>query len=136
MSTVTRRERERNQRKISIVDAAEKIFSSKGFDNVSMNDIAKEVELNRATIYLYFENKEALFFSVVLRIVSLLNKIVRKNVKTAVYTQKINVFGKSYYDFFNIYPQYTKIYNLFQSGRFDLSNLKTPLMNDVKEIIN
>ena len=48
------------------MDAAEKLFFSKGYDDVSLDDIAQEAELNRATIYLYFENKEDLCFAVIL----------------------------------------------------------------------
>lgn len=66
MSTTARREREKQQRRESIVDAAEKLFFSKGYDDVSLDDIAQEAELNRATIYLYFENKEDLCFAVIL----------------------------------------------------------------------
>lgn len=61
MSVVSRRQREKEQRRKDIIAAAEKLFFKKGYDNVSMNDIAKEVELSKATLYLYFDNKEALF---------------------------------------------------------------------------
>jgi len=66
MSTTARREREKQQRRESIVDAAEKLFFSKGYDDVSLDDIAQEAELNRATIYLYLKNKEDLYFAVIL----------------------------------------------------------------------
>lgn len=135
MSTAARREREKQQRKMSIIDAAEKLFFSKGYDNVSMNDIAQEVELNRATIYLYFENKEALCFAVILRGVRLLNQMVKTRVKTTTYSQKIDVFGNTFYQFFNLYPQYVQVYNLFQSGRFYISSLRRPAWDDVMEII-
>jgi len=135
MSTVARREREKRQRRESIIDAAEKLFSSKCYDDISMNDIAKEVELNRATLYLYFENREALCFAVILRGVRLLNEMVRNRVKTAAYPQKINAFGTTYYHFFSLYSQYTQVYNLFQSGRFDISALRRPAWDDVQEII-
>lgn len=62
MSIQDRREREKEQRRNDILKAAEKLFLSREYDNVSMNDIAREVELSKATIYLYFENKEELFF--------------------------------------------------------------------------
>lgn len=118
MSTVARREREKQHRRESIIDAAEKLFFSKGYDNVSMNDIAHEVELNRATIYTYFKNKEALCFAVILRGVQILNRMVKNNVENAVDAQKIEALGKSYYIFFKLYPQYSQVYNFFQSGRF------------------
>ena len=61
------REQEKEQRRNYILDAAEKMFFSRGYDNVSMDDIAGEIGLNKATLYIYFKNKESLFFAVVLR---------------------------------------------------------------------
>ncbi|HNS26422.1 MAG TPA: helix-turn-helix domain-containing protein, partial [Methanobacteriaceae archaeon] len=46
MSIIKRREREKRQRENAIINAAEKLFFSKGYDDVSMNDIAREVELS------------------------------------------------------------------------------------------
>ena len=45
MSITDRREREKKQRQHDIINAAEKLFFSKGYDEVSMKDIALEVEL-------------------------------------------------------------------------------------------
>lgn len=139
MSTATRRKREREQRRQSIIDAAESQFFSKGYDNVSINDIAKEVELNRATIYLYFENKENLCFAVILRGVRILNRMIKNNAKAATETQKINAIGNTYNNFFIIYPQYFQVYYYFQSGRFGFepqSGLRRPAWDDTREIIH
>lgn len=135
MAISDRKKREKEQRIQSIIDAAEKLFFEKGYDNVSMNDIAQEVELNRATIYIYFENKEALCIAVILRGVRLLNKMVRNNVKNKIYTKKIIAWWNAHTMFFYLYPQYIQVYNLFQSGRFDLSVLKRPVWDDVREIL-
>jgi TetR/AcrR family transcriptional regulator len=118
MAISDRRKREKVQRRQAIIDAAESLFFLRGYDNVSMNDIAEEVELNRATIYLYFENKEALYFAVVLRGVRLLNKMIKSNVETTADAQKIDAILKAYATFFKLYPQYSQVYNFFQSGRF------------------
>lgn len=123
MAISDRKKREKEQRRQSIIDAAEKLFSEKGYDNVSINDIAKEVELNRATIYLYFENKEALCFAVLLRGMRILNEMVKANVKKSSAVQKIYAVGNTYYNFFQIYPQYFEVYIYFQSGRFRLSKM-------------
>ncbi|UTB32280.1 MAG: TetR/AcrR family transcriptional regulator [Methanobacterium sp. ERen5] len=88
MSITNWRAREKQQRKDDILDAAEKLFFSKGYDNISMNDIAKEVGLNRATIYLYFDNKEELCLAIVLRGVQILNKLIKNQVKTATHSKK------------------------------------------------
>jgi AcrR family transcriptional regulator len=60
-------EKEREQRRTFILDTAEKLFFAKSFAGVSMEQIAKEVGLNKATLYLYFENKDHLLFAIILR---------------------------------------------------------------------
>ena len=60
-------EKEREQRRIYILDSAEKLFFAKGFDTVTMSEIADDVGLNKATLYVYFENKDHLLFAIVLR---------------------------------------------------------------------
>lgn len=142
MTMSDRKKLEKEQRKQAIIETAEKLFFSEGYDNVSMNDIAKDVGLNRATLYLYFDNKEAVLFSVLLRGIRILNNLVKNNVRKASLNHKILVWGNSYASFFNLYPQYTQIYNLFQSKRFDLPDTDNFDLNSniavtavVKEII-
>jgi len=64
MSTISRREREKLQRRIDIVKAAESLFSEKGFKGTTMQEISERVELSKGTIYLYFKSKEELYLSV------------------------------------------------------------------------
>jgi TetR/AcrR family transcriptional regulator len=64
MSTISRREREKLQRRIDIVKAAESLFSEKGFRGTTMQEISERVELSKGTIYLYFKSKEELYLSV------------------------------------------------------------------------
>ena len=52
MGVSDRRQREKEQRKTKILDAAESLFFSRSYENVSMDEIAREVELNKATLYL------------------------------------------------------------------------------------
>jgi len=123
MAISERKQREKKHRRESMIDAAEMLFFKKGFDNVTMKDIADEVELNRATIYLYFENKEALCFAVILRGMRILNGMIKKNVKRATARRMINAVGSTYYMFFQMYPQYFQVYNYFQSGRFEVVDI-------------
>jgi TetR/AcrR family transcriptional regulator len=67
------KEREKNQRRDYIVDAAEKLFFEHDYNNVSMDDIAQILGLGKSTLYLYFKNKEALFYAVALRGMRILN---------------------------------------------------------------
>ena len=67
MSIAELKEREREQRREYIVEAAGRLFFSKGYDGVSMRDIAGALEMNKATLYLYFRNKDSLYFAVLNR---------------------------------------------------------------------
>ncbi|MCK9150830.1 TetR/AcrR family transcriptional regulator [Methanobacterium alcaliphilum] len=124
MAISDRKKREKNQRRQSIIAAAEKLFFTKGYETVSLNDIAKELHLGRSTLYLYFENKEELLFAIVLRGALILHKMVHDEVKNAgTAFEKLDSFRKAYYDFAQEYPDYLKYYNYLFSGRFDLDSI-------------
>lgn len=61
-----RRDREKAQRIRDIVEAARKVFASKGYLKATMDEIALEAEVTKPTIYLYFKAKDDLFFSLML----------------------------------------------------------------------
>ena len=46
-----------------IMDSAERLFATKGFNGTSMNDIVKESGFSKGAIYGHFESKERLFLS-------------------------------------------------------------------------
>src|SRR5665647_1171720 len=107
MSMKEIKEQEKEQRRNYILDVAEKLFFSRGYDDVSMDDIANEVELNKATLYLYFKNKESLFFAIVLRGVRILHAMVSEGVKNCENGIKIlYLTGIAYFNFVNKYPDY------------------------------
>jgi TetR/AcrR family transcriptional regulator len=67
MAITDRKQREKEQRRNSIITAAERLFYSRGYDNVSMDDIAQEAELSKGALYFYFKKKDSLFFAIVSR---------------------------------------------------------------------
>ncbi len=58
---LSRRERDRLRHKEEIVAAALKLFSERGFHNVSMQEIAAQAEFATGTLYNFFPSKDALF---------------------------------------------------------------------------
>ncbi len=66
-SQQSRKERERQARKTEILDAARTVFSERGFEKATLDEIAARAELGKGTIYNYFNSKEALFASVIVR---------------------------------------------------------------------
>lgn len=63
---LSRKERERLVRESEIIAAAEKLFIVKGFDNTTMDEIAKAAEFTKRTVYQYFISKENLFYAVII----------------------------------------------------------------------
>jgi AcrR family transcriptional regulator len=57
--------RRKEARPNEILDAALAVFAEKGFTAARMEDIAQRAGVTKGTIYLYFENKEAVFKSLV-----------------------------------------------------------------------
>jgi AcrR family transcriptional regulator len=47
-----------------IVDGASRVFSTLGFDAASMSDVAREAQVSKATLYVYFQDKEHLFTAI------------------------------------------------------------------------
>jgi len=62
-----RKEKEREIRRSEIIDAAEKVFFSKGYDASTMDDVAREAEFSKRTVYLYFNSKEQIYFEIMTR---------------------------------------------------------------------
>ncbi len=46
-----------------ILDAAHRIFKEKGYDGLSIRSIAEAIEYSPATLYLYYKDKNELFFA-------------------------------------------------------------------------
>jgi len=56
------RELKREQTRQSIADAAWRLFADRGFDDVTVTEIAHEAQVAKATVFNYFPTKEDLFF--------------------------------------------------------------------------
>jgi len=119
MGISERKQREKEFRRTEILDAAERLFFSRSYDDVSMDEIANEVELNKATLYLYFRNKEALFSAIVLRGYTHLNRLYRECAETGVDgITKIGLMAGAYYRFNRQYPDYRRAIRYYSSERF------------------
>lgn len=46
--------------RVSILEAAARLFIRKGFDGTNINDIAKALGVSRTAVYYYFQSKETI----------------------------------------------------------------------------
>ena len=105
-----RKEREKENRRKEIIKAAEKVFLSKGFDESTMIEIAKEAVLSKGTIYNYFNSKEELYLVIGTDSNKILNNMFEKALlKPKTDIEKIKSLGYAYYQFSQEYPEYSEI---------------------------
>lgn len=64
MGIQERRDRERQEVRDKILDAARELFASQGYDAVTMRGIAEKIEYSPTAIYLHFADKEALLHEI------------------------------------------------------------------------
>ncbi|MDX2441634.1 MAG: TetR/AcrR family transcriptional regulator [Desulfobacterales bacterium] len=135
MGIKERKEREKERRRQQIIVAAKRIFSAKGFNKATMEDIAEEAEISPGTIYIYFKNKDELYASLSIRILQHLNIRLEhvKNQNNLNDEQRIASLKDALYDIYDFDPLI--LINLFhlQSSE-SLKNLSDELLSEIKRL--
>jgi len=135
MGIQERKEREKERRKQQIIVAAKRVFSAKGFNRSTMEDIAKEAELSPGTIYIYFKNKDDLYASLSLRVLKHLNIKFEhvKNEKNISHDKRVNHLKEALYDVYKTDPLI--LINMFRLQSSEtLKNLSDDLLMKIKDL--
>ncbi len=135
MGIKERKEREKERRRQQIVVAAKKVFSDKGFNRATMDDIANEAEVSPGTLYLYFKNKEDLYASLSVRILQYLQIRVEQivNEEKMQPEQKLDALVEAMFDVYEFDP--LVIINMFHLQSSEtLKNLSSEVLNDITDL--
>jgi len=62
---LSRREREKLARRREILAAARKVFGARGYEGATLDEVAREAEFAKGTLYSYFDSKAELFAELV-----------------------------------------------------------------------
>lgn len=65
-----------------ILAAAERLFAEKGTEKTTMDDIAREAEYSKATLYVYFQSKEEIINAILLSGMVLLKKKIHEAIES------------------------------------------------------
>jgi AcrR family transcriptional regulator len=63
MGIAERKQQEKSEMKGLILKTAMNLFLDKGFENITIRNIAEKIEYSPATIYLYFKNKDEILYT-------------------------------------------------------------------------
>lgn len=134
MGIQERKGREKARRRQQIIVAAKRVFSAKGFNKATMEDIANEAELSPGTIYLYFKNKDELYASLSLRILQYLYlRVEQLNSEDIPAKSKLDVLKDVLYDVYEFDPLI--VINMFHLQSSEtLKNLSPKLLGEIKEL--
>lgn len=107
MGIKERKEREKRSRRDAILQATKKIVEEKGVEGMSMNQVADLTELNKATLYSYFSNKDDLIDAIVFEGLILLEKEFQKSdQESAQGLDKVLNLTRTAFAFYKKYPVY------------------------------
>lgn len=111
------------KRRKEIFEAALKVFSDKGFDKTTLEDVADKVGLSKPAIYLYFKNKEDLFFSMIYdRIKDIedkLKEIVKMQTQAIKKIESLIVFKTKFF------KENLNFFKILHEMEFEIINLKS-----------
>ena len=108
----SRKERETELRQKIILEAAENLFLSEGYDGTTMDQIAEESEFSKGTLYNYFKSKEELYLAIGVKAYDLIVQYTEDftNKEEPGLSQLIAI-GYAYYEFTKAYPAYSSIFH-------------------------
>lgn len=106
-----RRRQEKEIKRKDIIDAAERVFFSKGYESASMDEVAKEAEFSKRTVYVYFNSKEQIYFEIMIRGYRLLIEMIEKSFqenRPQNALEELRCIFFTFFGFSEAYPEYFK----------------------------
>ena len=128
MGLLERRGKEKDSRKKLILKSARTLFFKKGFNNVTVDEIAKSSELGKGSIYLYFNSKEEIYAQI------LLNDIEDFNQQVSVLLNKKKIAADLLVEFSNIYVDF--FFNDGELFRILMTYMLQPAKMNLTEKLN
>ena len=115
-----RREEEKERRRAEILDAAETLYAKKGWDGLTVDQVARTARLSRALVYVYFRDKEDLLFAIGERAMRLLrDRFLAAAAGTALGMDQVDAIGRAYMGYAHEFPHYFDFCTRFQSHSAD-----------------
>ena len=118
-ASTERKDWEKLQRRNRIVDFAQEIFFSKGYDGATMPGIAESAGYNKRTMYLYFKDKKEIFLAVVLRGYQELYSKLKQNSSNLMKTDSaFKKYAEAFFDFAVNNPGYLDLMMIYESRNY------------------
>jgi TetR/AcrR family transcriptional regulator len=111
-----RRSEEKERRRAEILDAAVRLYAEKGWEAVTMEQVARSARLSRALLYLYFTEKEDLLFGIGERALKVLaSRFAEAVARAAKGSDQVEAIGRAYMAYAHEFPHYFDVCARFQA---------------------
>lgn len=118
MGISERKEREKEQKRSIMLQAAEALILEKGLEQLNMDEVAERAEVSKGSLYQYFNNKNDLVLGICDRATTMLNlEIAKVLTKDLPGIDLVHQIGATFMSFVNDHPEF------FRAMRFH-DNLK------------
>lgn len=127
MECLNPKDKRKNTNKKDIVDAAQKLFFTKGYNNSTMEQVALEAGFTKRTIYSYFKSKEEIYGEIIKRGYDVLNSKFLDTLekkKDATELSKIKTMGYVLINFERDFPGYYKAIFEYDGGELPSNELE------------
>jgi AcrR family transcriptional regulator len=121
MGISARKEREKAEMRRLILDAAHQIFREKGYDGLQIRTIAKAIEYSPATIYLYYKDKNDIFYALQYEAAAVKRDHLLPAMQIENPWERMIAFGRRYIDFGMKHPD---LYDLLFITRAPMEHIE------------
>ena len=121
MTTKERREREKEERRQSLLQAAREVFFEHGFHRATVDSVAERAEVSKGTVYLYFESKETILAHLLLEgLYELIEELERAYSASEGVSadERLRQLSWAYLQFFQREPRYFRFLMAMDRGQF------------------
>lgn len=109
MGTKERREREKQEIRGKILDAARELFATSGYEAVTMRMVAEKIEYSPTTIYLHWKDKQELLHEICMSDFGALADVFQRISRVADPVERLKKIGMAYVKFAQEHPHHYRL---------------------------
>ena len=135
MGKLSRKEQERINREMYIIEAAEEVIAEKGFDAATMDEIAEKAEVGKGTLYIHFNSKTTIYLAISAKGGRMLNQMMSSVLSRDISgLEMVEEMGFQYLNFIKTYPQYYRAFNFFESALSENKLMESHLVDECEKV--
>ncbi|UCF96299.1 MAG: TetR/AcrR family transcriptional regulator [Spirochaetaceae bacterium] len=103
----------KEKKRKAIIRASLRVFSRKGYETSALEEVAREASLAKGTLYLYFKDKEDLYFQVMLNVLERLESYVARQIlQVEDPLEKMKAVARAQINFLANNPNYFRLFQV------------------------